>query len=109
MLLGAGSARGHQRHLAHLAHGAKLYEVIASAHAVARHAIEHDLPRAAPLRLDDPVQGAARGVARALEVARKLLYSIALIASLAVHSHHHALCPEALDQFVDQFRTLERR
>ena len=48
------------------AHGAQLLDVVALAHAVARHAIEHDLAGAAPLRLEHPIQGAARGVAAAL-------------------------------------------
>src|ERR1700685_2458971 len=109
MLRHAGSAGSHQRHPAHLAHGTQLSDIIASAHSVARHAVEHDFARAAPLCLDDPVQGAAIGVARALDVSGELLDSIALIEALAVDTHHHALSAEAPAQFVYQFRTLERR
>src|SRR6202040_156397 len=98
----AGSARGDQRHAAHLANGTQLGDIVALAHAVARHAIEHDLARAAPLRLDHPIDGAARGVARAPRIAGELLDPIPILESLAVHTHHHALRAESLTQRVDQ-------
>src|SRR5216684_334318 len=91
-----GAARGDQRHPAHLAYGAQLGDVEALTHAVARHAIEHDLARAAPLCFDDPVDGAARGIAAALDVAGELLHSIAVLEGLAIDSDHHALRAEAL-------------
>src|SRR5882672_6360072 len=102
-----GAARGDQRHAAHLAYRAQLGDVKALAHAVARHAIEHDLARSAPLRFDHPVDGAARGIAAALDVAGELLYSIAVIDRLAVDADHHALGAETLAQLVDQVRTLQ--
>ncbi len=108
MLLRAGAAGGDQRHAAHGAHRAQLRDVEAAAHAVARHAIEHDLARAAPLRLDHPIDGVARRVARAPGVAGELLHAIACAKGLAVHPHHHALRAEPLAQLIDQVGTLER-
>src|SRR5882757_454732 len=105
----AGAARGDQRHAARRAYGAQLRDVEAPAYAVARHAIEHDLARSAPLHFDDPVNRAARGIAAALDVAGELLHSITLVHGLAVDADHHALSPKALAQLVDQFRTRERR
>src|SRR6185437_14978092 len=105
----ARAAGGHQRNAAFGAYGPQLHDVEAAAHAVARHAIEHDLARAAPLRFDDPVEGIAGRIARACGVAGELLHAIALIDALAVDAHHHALRAEALAQRVDQFGVLERR
>src|SRR5580658_3187841 len=44
---GARTARGDQWYAADLAHGAQLGDVVAAAHAVAGHAIEHDFAGAA--------------------------------------------------------------
>src|ERR1700679_3752479 len=109
MLRRARSAGSHQRHPAHLAHGTQLSDIVAPAHSVARHAVEYDFARAAPLCLDDPVQGASIGVACALDISGELLDSIVPFEALAVHAHHPALSAEATAQFVYQFRTLERR
>src|SRR3546814_4408996 len=43
-----------QRHVAHHAHRPQLLDVVAAAHPVAVHAVEHDLPGAQALGLDHP-------------------------------------------------------
>src|SRR5690606_23012871 len=53
-----GAAGGHQRHPAQRTRLAQLDDVVAAAHAVAVHAVEHDLAGTQALGLDDPVQRA---------------------------------------------------
>src|ERR1700680_404228 len=91
MLHRSGAARGDQRHAAHLAYCTQLGDVETLAHAVARHAIEHDLARTASLRFDYPVDGAARRIASAQGVAGELLHAITLFEGLAIHAHYDAL------------------
>src|SRR5579862_2424825 len=102
VLDGARTPRGHQGHPADAARRLELRDVIALADSVARHAIENDLARAAPLSFGDPIQGTARGVASAPEVARQALHPVAVGCGLTVHADHHALRAEALGERVDE-------
>src|SRR5690606_34319035 len=58
MLRRAGAAGRHQGHPAQRPRLAQLDDVVAAAHAVAVHAVEHDLSGAQALGLYDPVQRA---------------------------------------------------
>src|SRR5690606_19624908 len=55
VLRGTGATGGYQRHPAQCTCLAQLLDVVATAHAVAVHAVEHDLAGAQALCLDDPV------------------------------------------------------
>ena len=73
MLRRAGAARGNQRHAADLAHRAQLRDVVAAAHAVAGHAVEHDLAGAALLHFAHPGERVAARIARAVRIAGELV------------------------------------
>src|SRR5579859_1886213 len=109
MLRRSGTAGGNQRHPAHGAHGAQLRDIVASAHTVARHAIEHDFARAATLCLADPVESIAEGVARTSGVPGELLHAKSVLHRLAIDADDDALGAEALAQRVDQLGPRERR
>src|SRR6185295_2154869 len=84
-----GPTRGHQWHLANTAHRGELREIIAVAHAVVRHAVQHDLPGTAFLHLVHPGECCARGVAAAMRIARVLVHVVTRVESLAVDTHHY--------------------
>ena len=102
MLDRARTARCNERYMADLSHGAQLPEVVAAAHAVARHAIEHDLPRAALLHLGYPVECVAPRLAAAIRVAGVLEHPVAARAPQAVDADDDALTAEALAQGIDE-------
>src|SRR5207237_778674 len=84
VLDGARTPGGNERHLADLPHPAQLLDVITATHAIAPHAIEDDLARAAPLRLADPFEHVAPRFARALRVAGELVDPVAVLGELTV-------------------------
>src|SRR6185437_6624546 len=51
----AGTAGGDQRHVTDRPGCRQLFEIVAAAHAVAAHAVEHDFARSKLLRFSDPV------------------------------------------------------
>src|SRR5437660_3684607 len=108
VLDGARTPGGHQRHLADLPHPAQLLDVITATHAIAPHAIEDDLARAAPLRLADPFEHVAPRFARALRVAGELVGPVAVLGELTVDADHDALGAEASAQRIDETRGGER-
>ena len=73
----------------------ELLDVVAAAHAVAAHAVEHDLAGAALLHFAHPVERVAAGVARAVRIAGELVHAIAVVDRLAVDADDHALRAEA--------------
>src|ERR1700716_347401 len=108
VLHGARTPGGHQRHLANLPHPAQLLDVITATHAIAPHAIEDDLARAAPLRLADPFEHVAPRFARALRVAGELVGPVAVLGELTVDADHDTLGAEAAAEGIDETRGGER-
>src|SRR5438067_81909 len=108
VLDGARTPGGHQRHLADLPHPAQLLDVITATHAIAPHAIEDDLARAAPLRLADPCEHVASRFARALRVAGELVGPVAVLGELTVDADHDTLGAEAGAEGIDETRGGER-
>ena len=94
----ARAAARDERHAADRAHGGELPEVVAAAHAVLVHHVEHDLARAALLHLLDPVEGAPLRDARLLFVARELVDAVFVRTFLmtGVDPDHDALHAEAV-------------
>src|SRR5256884_9080256 len=108
VLDGARTPGGHQRHLADLPHPAQLLDVITATHAIAPHAIEDDLARAAPLRLADPCEHVASRFARALRVAGELVGPVAVLGELTVDADHDPVGAEAGAEGIDETRGGER-
>src|SRR6266478_8424843 len=109
VLDGARTPRGNERHVADLPHPAQLLNVITATQAIAAHAIEDDLARAALLRLADPFEHVAPRFARALRVAGELVRSVAVLGELTVDADYHTLRAEASAQRIDETRRGERR
>src|SRR3984957_1580509 len=109
MLRGAGAAGSDQRHRTQCAHPAQLFDIVADTGTVRRHAIEHDLTRAALLHFAHPRQRVALAVAAAGRVAGELIDPEALRRGLTVDTNHDALRSEALAELVDQLRVAQRR
>src|SRR6185437_8781441 len=96
------AAGGDQRHVADLPHGPQLLDVIAAPHAVASHAIEDDLARAALLNLAYPGEDVAAGLAGAVRIAGELIRAIAITRELAVDADDDALGAEAVAERADE-------
>src|SRR6185312_16385768 len=109
MLDGARSARCDERYLTDRAHRAQLLEIVAAPYAIARHAVEHDLARAALLSLGRPGECVAAGVPRAARIAGELEYPISTGHRLTVDAYHDALRAEARGELIDQARVREGR
>ncbi len=109
MLRRASAARRDQRHSTLRTHGAELRDVVSLAHAIAGHAVEHDLARAAFLHLAHPIQRLAGRVACPLRIAGELIHVIVAIDRLAVDADDHALRAEAGAEPADQLRIGEGR
>src|SRR6185436_8676472 len=108
MFRGAGAAGRHQGNVADVANSLELRNVVAPPHAVAGHAIEHDLARAAVLHLAHPFQRVAPGVARAVRIAGVLEHAVTLLEVGAVDADHHALRAEARRELFDQHGIRDR-
>src|SRR5437016_12588252 len=108
VLDGARTPGGNERHVADLPHPAQLLNVITATHAIAPHAIEDDLARAALLRLADPFEHVASRFARALRVAGELVRSVAALGELTVDADHDTLGAEAGAEGIDETRGGER-
>src|SRR6185437_4397953 len=91
----AGPSGGHERHTADRADRPQLLDVIAAAHTIAAHAVEHDLARAALLRLAHPGEHVPARLAGALRVAGELVGAVTLARELAVDADDDALRAEA--------------
>src|SRR5437016_428943 len=109
VLDGARTPGGNERHLADLPHPTQLLDVITATHAIAPHAIEDDLARAAPLRLADPFEHVAPRFARALRVAGELVGPVAVRGELTVDADHDTLGAEAGAEGIDETRGGEDR
>src|SRR5688572_13687514 len=109
MLARSGAARGDQRNAADGANRGQLRHVVAFAHAVLIHAVQHDLAGASILHLAHPVERAPVSVARASRVARVLIDVIVAVACQRVDANHDALRAEPPDELVDEVGSLERR
>ena len=107
----ARTAGRDQRHLGrHRAPRCSCTRSIATANAIAAHAVEHDLAGAALLRLHHPVQRPRRQCAGPRRIAGVLAHApFAVVVAQAVDANDHALHAEGLGQFPDQFGALERR
>ena len=105
----ARPARGDDGHVDRGDERAQLVEVIAAAHAVAVHAVEHDLARAERDGLDRPGDGLAPGVLGRFGAAGELLDApVAARAAQAVDAQHDALAAEGGGELGDQVGAGER-
>src|SRR5262249_55979445 len=85
-----------------LPHARELLDVVATAHSVTSHAVEHDLAGATLLDFLDPLQHVTAGFTRAIRVARELIRAVSLVGQPAVDTDHDALGAEARAQRVDE-------
>ena len=109
MLARARAAGGDQGDPADRAHGLQLFDVVAFAHAVGIHAVEHDLAGAQALDFGDPAHGVAPWVDHVVGVAGVLAHPPATVLANRVDAGDHALRAEGVGQFADQGRALQRR
>src|SRR5699024_6725930 len=87
-----------------------LLDVVAAAHAVAAHAVEHDFTGAALLYLGHPVERAPAQRTRACRIAGVLTHAPgAVLVAQAVDADDHALHAEGIGQFVYQRGTFQCR
>jgi hypothetical protein len=107
---GAGASGDYEWHLAYLTDGRTLLDVIALACAVARDAVQHDLPSPAQLHFAHPVECQPAAPAHTLGVAGVLIDAEGLIGegALAVDPDDDALRAEPTRQLIDKGRCLER-
>src|SRR5574337_897107 len=105
----AGTAGGDERHVADGAGDRQLFQIVAAAHAVAVHAVEHDFAGTALLRLDDPVHGSARQRPGFQGIASVLAHApVAISVAQRVDADDHALHAERGRQLIDQSGTFQR-
>src|SRR5690606_9862275 len=110
VLRGTGATGGYQRHPAQCTCLAHLLDVVATAHAVAGPAVEHDLAGAQALCPDDPVHRAdahRTGLARIAGVGAHPPLAIGL--ADGIDADHHALDAKGVGQLGHQQRTLQGR
>lgn len=98
----AGTTRGDQRCGTKRPCCRQLFDIIAVAHPVLIHAIEHDLPRTAIHNLTDPVQRAAVGPSGLVRVTGELVNTPLTIDLAAVYAYNNALRTELGGQLVDK-------
>src|SRR4051812_33185438 len=109
MFDGAGTARRNERNRAQLACRLQLIDVVTALHAIATHAVEHDLAGATILHFADPLKRIASRVACAVRIPGELIYAPALWCEVAVHANHYALGSEARAERIDERRVGEGR
>src|SRR3546814_741307 len=105
----ARAARGDNRNRRRGDHRRYMLQVIALPHAVASHAVEHDLAGASVGRLAYPVEGAAPGAPHAAGLTRILLDDMIALLGEAVDAKHDALAAKVAGEFLDQLRMFQRR
>src|SRR5580704_403710 len=84
----AGAPGSYQGYLTAFAHRSQLRNIIAAAHTVARHAIEHNLSGAALLHFYRPLECAPRSIQGSCRIAGELLHAVFAVDGLAVDAYN---------------------
>src|SRR5690349_585485 len=86
----AGATGRDEGNATQLTRCAKLFDVVATTHAIAPHAVEHDLAGATLLHFANPLKRVAPGVARTIRIAGELIDAISLRGHVTVHADDDA-------------------
>src|SRR6185437_14717748 len=105
----AGAARGDERYPADFPDGSQLLDVISFTHAIAPHAVEDDLARAALLHFAHPRAHLPPRVAGTCRIAGELIRAVTVTGLAAIDAHDDALRAEAPAQRADELRVGKRR
>lgn len=104
-----GATGGYQRYRANFLNGDELLDVIAVAHAVGIHAIEHDFADTEILCLRNPVNCIARCPGDSVRVAGVLIHLPGLSSASAVNAQHHTLRSKPSREIRNQARIFQCR